>query len=107
MLKIAKHKYPTHDFILEDITKMQSYKFRFGASLFGSISYVHPLLIKSIFEKLDFFYFMFYKDNYTPITHIKLGIDMTYYEFSDYQVPIDCTIKEVGNYIVVSNLPNA
>lgn len=71
-------------------------------SLFGSISYVHPLSLD--LSSLGRFFLMFYRNGYLPLSHRSLGVDLPYFEFGEYFIPKGVTTFHITNYTVATNL---
>lgn len=86
------------------------YTFDIAISTYGSISYVEPSSIqklKLVLKKGGRFFLVFYKDDYTPITHevFKNVVKMSNYKFSEYKpylekISQDVKFKDWHNYII-------
>jgi len=78
-------------------------------SLYGSISYVDPVYFKEYLQHFHGeFYFMFYNDNYKPVTYDKAGNKTEHYNINEYEFDdkwmSGANIYYLNNYLIFTSL---
>lgn len=109
MIKIAKANHPKDYFIC---TKYETYDkgADFIVSLFGSMNYVIDLYLPKIYDILQskgYYFLMFYKEDYSPITYDKAGKQLYHYKYTKDKLRsifISANITEFNNYYIVTNI---
>lgn len=126
IIEISPKKYygidPSKEMLNKFVEKHPEYKFRvvqetfesdasnlnefdWVVSLFGSISYVEPNMLKKISESDTHHFLMFYKEKYHPITYTLANVEFNHFRSSTEELSLlfpYSTIKEFNNYIIVS-----
>lgn len=73
-------------------------------SIFGSISYVEPVLLDFINSIDKHLFLMFYKPGYYPVTYTRTGIEFSHYTYTKDELLDIFNLSDVsdfGNYYIV------
>ena len=75
-------------------------------ALFGSASYLRPSVVSILIEQKQVqFFFMFYREGYTPVTYKKHGESVPHYDLPNYRLNKRCgMIIEFNNFVIATNL---
>ncbi len=110
MIKIFRGKYPYHKAVVGKFEDSEERLHNFSGSmigLFGSPSYIKPCVFNEFFEKYvkrNKYFFMFYADNYTPITYLKTERkECEYYKEGEYESS-DGISYRLFDYVVHTNM---
>ena len=88
MLNIMNAKFPNHETM---VCGFERYGFRRShtafISLFGSMNYVNPDYFNSQFKFIeDDYYFMFYGDEYSPVTYDRAGMSSSHFNIKEFNL---------------------
>ena len=108
MLAVFHRKHPEHKLLNMPFEWLDSNEvdYNMAVALFGSASYVR----ESSLEKLPssrMVFLMFYKEDYHPVTYERAGCELEHYVYPKgklKEIFPECSIKEFGNYNIVTNL---
>lgn len=73
-------------------------------SIFGSISYVEPVLLDFINSMDKHLFLMFYKPGYYPVTYTRTGVEFSHYTYTKDELLDIFNLSDVsdfGNYYIV------
>jgi len=101
MVDIFKNKHPNNRVINDNIENLYLGQFNFICALYGTASYFNEYAYKRIMRMLSKdgkYFFMKYKNDYTPYTHKAINLDMKTYNlsFGEY-------FYDFGNYDIMTN----
>ena len=112
MLKKLKDLHPAYAEDVINVSMADYYGCGFDTviALFGSASYLSPDDIKKAISSLNDggrYFFMFYKDDYHPITYEKTGVSVGNCHSMFAEIPNDKSVIDgFGNYTIVSGVKN-